>query len=281
MACGDGSSSPDAGIDAPLSAESFNGLWLMTSLTIPGEDGPLTLRRDGTPQSLRGDVVFTATGVASGSLSVRQVPLNQGVLEEDVSHLLAQVAVEPTRWLITEPEGTVAVFATTGAGGHLELAVDPTDPRHTSAGAPLKIVLDRAAPWGTTTVGAWDLVTMQLPDRTVVADACTALPEQEQWAKITMRIRFSDRLLFYREMHTSVYSDDTCTSVVSSSTSVQSGYVEHEGSTLRIWGLENGRAEYQAFTLVISGNATLTRTACLPAPACESTAPRVVVVRRG
>lgn len=253
----------------------------MTSLTLAGEGGPLTLRRDGAPNGLRADVVLTATGATSASLSVRQVLLEAGLLSDDVSHLVAQVALEPTRWRITEPEGKVAVFTATGTGDHLQLDRAATDPQHTSPDAPLQIVLDRVAPWTLTAAGRWDLVTMRLPDRTVTAGACAEVEPEQRWGKITMVIRFSDRLLFFREMTTTLYSDAQCETQLSTSTSIQVGMVEHEGTAFRMWGLENGRAEYQAFTIAFTDDrANLTRTACLPTPACTETAPLELTVRR-
>ncbi len=281
LACGDGTPSPDAGIDAPFTAEAYEGLWLMTSLTITRDGAPVTLRRDGTSQSLRADVVLAAADAANATLSVRQAPLQGGLLASDVSHLVALAALEPTRWRITEPGGKVAVFTATGNADHLQLDRAAADPQHTSPDAPLQIVLDRAPPWGTTAVGDWDLVTMQLPDRLITAGACTELEAGQRWAKVTMVIRFSDRLLFVREMTTTQYSDAQCETLVGTSTSNQVGMTEHEGTTLRMWGLENGRAEFQAFTTTFTDDrAALTRTSCLPMPACNDTAPLEVAVRR-
>lgn len=281
LACGDGTSAPDAGVDAPFTAESFEGLWLMTSLTVSSEGTPMTLRRDGTPNGLRGDVVLSAADAGNAALSVRQALLAEGVLANEASHLVAQASLEPTRWRITEPEGKVAVFTATGQGDHLQLDRAATDPQHTSPDAPLQIVLDRAAPWLTTAVGGWDLVTMRLPDRLVTAGACTELAPEQRWGKVTMVIRFTDRLLFFREMTTALYSDAQCQVQVSTATSNQVGLAEHEGTTLRIWGLENGRAEFQAFTITFTDErADLTRTACLPTPACTETAPLELTVRR-
>lgn len=281
LACGEDSPSPDAGIDAPFTSTSFEGLWLMTSLTMTPEGTPITVRRDGTPRSLRGDVVLSATGATSASLSVRQALLEGGLLTGDVMHLVAHVAMEPTRWRLTEPEGKVAVFTASGQGDHLQLDRAATDPEHTSPDAPLQIVLDRVAPWATTAVSGWDLVTMRLPDRTITAGACTEVDAGQRWGKISMVIRFSDRLLFFREMTTTLYSDATCETQLSTSTSVQVGMVEHEGAAFRMWGMENGRAEFQAFTIAFTDDrADLTRTSCLPAPACNETAPLELTVRR-
>jgi hypothetical protein len=64
--------------------------------------------------------------------------------------------------------------------------------------------------------------------------------------------------------------------------SMQWGLAEEEdGVTFRIWGYEAGQAEHQVFTIALDADvATLTRTACLPQPACEDTAPLEVVIRR-
>jgi hypothetical protein len=102
------------------------------------------------------------------------------------------------------------------------------------------------------------------------------------WARLTMTVTITDRQLFERLMTITTYTDDQCTVQDQTSSSTQTGYGEEEGgTTLRIWGWEDGTGEYQAFSMALdAGVLTLTRTACLPQPDCEQTAPLQVVMRR-
>jgi len=278
---GDDGGNPDAAIDAGPTAADFDGTWLMTSLTVATPSGPVTLGRDGTPQGVRGDVVFGATGPAAATLSVRQAILADGLLGGEVDWFTVDVALEAGRWLLTDPDDEVLVFTTEVTGDHLVLTLDPTDPRLTATDPPSRIVLDRVTPWSTTTVGAWDLVSITLPAMgTVTAGTCTAAGGGG--AKIAMVVTFSERLLFQRVMTTTVYADAQCTTQTQLQTSTQTGYAEEEGDALlRMWGYENGEGEYQRFTMARAADVvTLTRTDCLPQPACATEAPTAVVVRR-
>lgn len=280
---GDDGGGPDAGVvDAAPIAGDFAGTWVMTSMTVPVEGTLVTLLRDAEPRGLRGDAVFVATGASAGTLDVRQVVLEDGLIASEVWLTLADVTVEPGRWVVSEPAGKVTVFTTALAGDHLVLTLDPADPRTTAVDPPRTIVVDRVTPWTTTVVGAWDLVSMQLPDGTVTAGACTEVQPGSAWAVVTMDIAFSARLMFERSMTMTGYSDAACTVVTGTQTSVQTGYAEEEGGTvLRLWGREGDTREHLRFDLAVTGDAaTLTRTACRPLPACEGETPLVVNVRR-
>jgi hypothetical protein len=174
----------------------------------------------------------------------------------------------------------VIVFTMALTGDHLVLSLDPDDPRVTATDPPRAIVLDRVTPWTTTTVGDWVLVSLTNASGTITGDVCTAAGGA--WMKVHMAIAISDRQLFERVMTLTSYSDDACTTLVNTQTSTQVGYGEEAGgNVLRIWGVEADNEEYQAFALSqASGVLTLTRTACLPQPACEDEAPTSVVVRR-
>ncbi len=280
-ACGDDGGSPnDAAVDAGITATDVEGTWLMASLTLPDQGTLVTLLRDGMPQGLRGDVVVTATGAATATLRVRQAILMDGLLASDIDAFDIPVVLEPDRWILTEPEGGVMVFTMALTGDHLVLTLDPDDPRVTATDPPHAIVLDRVTPWTTTTAGEWVLVSLTNASGTIPGDVCTAAGGG--WFKVHMAITISDRQMFERVMTTTSYSDDTCTTLVNTQTSAQLGYGEEEGgNVLRIWGVEDDNEEYLAFALSqASGALTLTRTACLPQPACEDEAPTRVVVRR-
>jgi hypothetical protein len=281
-ACGGDGVTPDGPPtpDAPPTAERFAGFWLMTSIEVTTPTGSMTLERDGDP-GVRGDVVFTATGAESGTLDVRQVLLDAGLVASEIMAMGAEVALEGDTWLLTEQGGGVIVFDSALAGDHLVLTVDADDPRTTATDPPQRIELDRVPPWTTTVVGGWQLVSITLPSGTIPANTCLELAPGT-WGTVQMNILFSTRHLFMREMIQTRYSDEQCTALVDTTTSTQDGYAEEENdATLRIWGIEAGVAEYQAFTMVLAGEeATLTRTACLPQPACEDSAPLTVVVRR-
>mgnify|MGYP001300103520 CR=1 FL=1 len=287
-ACGDDGGSPDAAVDAPTDvavdappvASDYAGLWLMTSLTLATPGGPVTVVRDGTPQGVSGDALFVATGAVTATLRVRQVLLASGLLASDLQAFDAPLVVEPDRFVLTEQGGDILVFRTALTGDHLVLTPDPSDPRHTASDPPDEVVLDRVTPWSTRAVGDWDLVSMTTPEGTITAGVCTQAGSQ--WLMVTMDITFSDRLLFERVMTLRAFSDDACTTQTASEASTQVGYAEEEGGvTLRLWGDDGEEAEYLVFSMAQTGDTlTLTRTACLPTPGCEDTAPTTVVVQR-
>lgn len=282
-ACGgDDGPAVDAAVDAPaVTAADFAGLWLMTELIVDDGGSPLTLRRDGVTQALRGDAQFAATATLTGELRVRQVALAQGLPASEIMTTTSAVAIEPDRWILTEPGGGVLVFLAARTGDHLVLTHDPSDPRDTATDPPIAVTVDRVAPWSTTMVGAWDLVSITVGGTTHVAGACVELGGGA-WGTIAMAIDIDDRLMFSRVMTTRRYSDAACTSATGTATSTQLGLAEEEGGAhARIWGVEGDTREYQAFDLAIAGSdLTLTRTACLPQPTCLDTAPTAVVVRR-
>ena len=281
--CGGDDGTPvDAAIDAPaVTAADFAGLWLMTELIVDDGGSPLTLRRDGVTQALRGDAQFTATATLTGELRVRQVALAQGLPASEIMTTTSAVAIEPDRWILTEPGGGVLVFLAARTGDHLVLTHDPSDPRDTATDPPIAVTVDRVAPWSTTMVGAWDLVSITVGGDTYLAGACTPIGAGA-WGTIAMAIDIDDRLMFTRIMTTRRYSDAGCTSATGTTSSTQLGLAEEEsGLRARIWGVEGDTREYQAFDLATAGgDLTLTRTACLPQPACLDTAPTQVVVRR-
>lgn len=282
-ACGgDDGPAVDAAVDAPaVTAADFAGLWLMTELVVDDGGTPLTLRRDGVTQALRGDAAFTATGTLTGQLRVRQVALDQGLPASPIMTSANAVAIEPDRWLLTDPDGGVLVFLAARTGDHLVLTHDASDPRDTAIDPPIAVTVDRVAPWSTTMVGAWDLVSITVGGTTHVAGACIQLGA-DAWGTIAMAIDIDDRLMFTRVMTTRRYGDAGCTTATGTATSTQLGLAEEEGGAhARIWGVEGDTREYQAFDLATGGgDLTLTRTACLPQPTCLDSAPTQVVVRR-
>ncbi|MBK9036269.1 MAG: hypothetical protein IPL61_34330 [Myxococcales bacterium] len=279
---GDDGASPDAAIDAPpVTAAEYEGLWLMTELVVGDPSAPQTLRRDGVTQALRADVQFTATGPRAGQLQVRQLVLAQGVPASPVMSSDHAVAVEDDRWLLTDADASVLVLRTARTGDHLALTHDPSDPRDTATDPPISVSVDRVAPWSTVMRGGWDLVSITVGGSVMVAGACVPVAT-DVWGTIGMQIDIDARLLFSRVMTTRLFSDAACTVETSTTSSTQLGLAEEEGGLhARIWGSEGDRHEYQAFDLTLAGaDLTLTRTACLPQPACADSAPTEVVVRR-
>ena len=279
--CGGDDGTPvDAAVDASAAAE-YQGLWLLTELVFDDGGTPITVRRDGVTQALRGDAQFDATGAATGRLQVRQLLLASGLPASAVMSTTHDVVVEPGRWVLTDvASGDVTVFTTALTGDHLVLTHDAADPRDTAANPPRSVTVDRVAPWSTTMVGQWDLVSITFGGTTVIADSCYA-PMPSTWVRMTMAITIDARLGFERVMTMRIFSDDTCTTQVDTTSSTQLGMAEEEGGLhARIWGVENDRREYQAFDLSHAGSdLVLTRTACLPSPDCDTTAPTEVVVR--
>lgn len=264
-----------------VDAHDYDGTWLISSLTLAGESGPVTLTRDGAPVSIRGDAVFAATSDTAATMKVRQLVLDEGLPANDVETPAVSVAVEEGRWILTE-SGEVSVFTTELEGEHLMLMLDPEDTRNTAADPPLEIMVDRVAPWSTACVGSWDLVSMTTSAGTITGNACTRAGDR--WFKPQMMISFDSRLLFQRILIITSYADAACTDLVDMQSTMQLGYAEEEsGAALRMWGVEpaTATAEYLAFSTAVAGDTmTLTRTACLPMPSCTTSAPTTVVVTR-
>ena len=183
----------------------------MTELIVDDGGTPLTLRRDGVTQALRGDAQFPAPATLTGELRVRQVALAQGLPASEIMTTTSAVAIEPDRWILTEPGGGVLVFLAARTGDHLVLTHDPSDPRDTATDPPIAVTVDRVAPWSTTMVGAWDLVSITVGGTTHVAGACVELGGGA-WGTIAMAIDIDDRLMFSRVMTSRRYSDAACTS---------------------------------------------------------------------
>jgi hypothetical protein len=266
--------------DDGVRAADFDGLWLMTSMTLPTDDGTITVSRDGTPQGLRGDAVFTATDGEHAALAVRQVLLQDGLIASEVQAMDLAVLVEEDRWVLTDDDDEVTVFTTALDDDHLVLTPDADDPRHTAGSPPSEVVLDRAEPWSTRLVGDWELVSMELPSGEIVADTCFEI-QPDLWVTVSMDIAIDERQLFERLMTLTRWTDAACTLGAQQQESLQVGYGEDDGVTLRMWATEEGSSEYQAFTISGAGDElTLSRTDCLPLPACEDEAPLEVVVHR-
>ncbi|HVV84870.1 MAG TPA: hypothetical protein VHE35_17520 [Kofleriaceae bacterium] len=267
--------------DEGNTADEYDGTWVIASMTMPGEQGPVTVTRDGSPSSLRGDVVFTATGDSTAAMHVRQIPLEDGVPVAAVSSDDLTVAIEGGRWILTDDTGAVSVFTIEHDGDHLTLTLDPDDARNTAEQPPQQVHVMRVPPWTTYSAGAWDLLWMSMPAQgMMVANTCVEVVTGERWSRLQMMIDFDPHLVFRRTMTTGVYSDGACSQLVGMTQSVQTGLAEEEGGTLlRLWGYENGVGEHLAFTMARAGHAlTLTRTACLPMPGCDASTPTEVVV---
>lgn len=284
LACGDDTVVIDApiAVDAPPTSADFEGMWLITELVVDDAGTVRTLRRDGVPQALRGDVMFTPTAPLTATLDVREALLTDGLLTAAVFHDVDAVALEPDRWVLTTGNGEIAVFTTARSGERMVLTHDAADPRDNATNPPRSITIERVTSWTTSTVGAWDLVSITIGGQTIVAGACTPTAIPELWLRMTMQIDITPRHLFTRVMTTRRYADSNCTQLTNEQSSTQAGFGEEvDLAGLRMWGLEGQRSEFQAFSLAAAGNQlTLTRTACLPSPACLDTAPTQVVVRR-
>lgn len=265
--------------DDGATAEDYAGTWLITSMTVPDTFGTVTVTRDGSPMSLRGDVVFAPTGDTTAAMHVRQIALEDGVPTGGPMSAAMTVEVEDGRWIVTEDSGQVTVFTTAlHAGEHLVLTADPADPRHTAEEPPLEVVAMKAPAWGSATVGVWDLVMMETPGEDMIANMCTELSPGQQWGKAQMMIVIDGHLIFERWLTVARYADPMCSELVSMAQSPQRGLAEEEDGVLRLWAYEGERGEYLSFAIAQEQVMTLTRTGCLPMPGCAEEAPTTVVV---
>ena len=213
-------------------------------------------------------------------MDLRLAVLDGGLLAGPFLTQVHDLVVEDDRWVLSTDEETV-VFATALDGPRLVLSFDADDPRNAGGNPPLEVVLDRVTPWPDVLVGHWELISLTLPSQMVVAGVCTEIQAGSRWAKIAQDIVFDARLVFEQTTTVDVYDDDACTSRLATQTSGQVGMAEADDvEHLRLWTIDDADvAGFQAFTMeVADGAATLTLTACLPAPACEDTAPTEVRV---
>lgn len=260
--------------------DEYAGTWLMTSITMPDQFGTVTVTRDGAPNSLRGDAVFVPTGDTAAGLHVRQMGLGDGVPVTGVMSQEIAVAIEGDTWVLTDEDGKVTVFtAMLHEGQHLMLTL-ADDPRITAEQPPLEVQLMRATPWGASTVGTWDLTSMTIPTiGTMPAGACMEIMPGN-YAKLELTMVMDEHLVFQRSMTMTAYGDSACTQMISATHSAQTGLAEEEGAVLRLWGTDGEAGEHLTFALATAGSQlTLTRTSCLPTPACNS-APTTVIVHR-
>jgi hypothetical protein len=267
-----------------VDARDYDGTWLLTSMTIPTEAGETTLTREGTPTSVRGDVVIAATGDTSAAMHVRQIGLELGVPATEVMSQDMAVEVEEGRWVLTEDGGQVTVFAVALHGDeHLVLTYDPEDSRNTAENPPREVQAMRATPWGRSLVGTWDAVSMQVGTTSMQMNTCTAIGDR--WYQVQASLTVDEWLVSERTLTAALYSDAGCTQVMDSNQFVQTGLAEEEGPVLRTWSIEVGGDEptplHEAYTVGLADSTlTLTRTGCLPMPSCESDGPSVVVAVR-
>lgn len=269
--------------DDGTSAEDYAGTWLITSLTTPAEVGTTTLTRDGSPRSVRGDIVITPTADTEATMHVRMIPLVDGVpVEGPLSQTMA-LAIEDDAWILTEDNGAVTVFmAMRHDDGALMLTADLTDPRTTAEDPPLEVMAMPAPAWTTASVGTWDLLWLVNASGTMLANECTEVVPGQRWAKAQMMLSFDEHLVYQRTMTMAGYGDATCTRLVSMEQSRATGLAEEEGgTTLRMWGIDEGAEVGEALTFTLAGEEhvlTLTRTACAPMPGCLEGAPSTVIV---
>jgi len=265
-----------------INARDYDGLWLIMSMTVNDNGSPLTVTRDGTSQAVRGDVLWTGTGDTAATMQARQTLLVDGLMAGPVYQTDLTGLVEADRWVLTDEGGEVTVFTLAQDGDHMDLTLDPTDPRMTAVDPPTAISLHRVTPWSSTSVGDWDLVSITVGGQTLAADTCIEVQTGLVWGKITMVISIDDRLVFTRTMTSTAYSDANCTVQANQQVSVQAGYGEEEtDTTLRMWAYENGNAQFLEFSMAIAADVlTLTRTSCLPLPGCTDGTPTEVIVQR-
>lgn len=275
----------------PPTASDFDGLWLITARTRPAADGALvTETRDGAPRAIRGDAQFTSRGGAAGTWHVRLLVLDDGVLAPPDDALVSApapisyaIAVEPDRWVMTDPAGSIAVYATELDGDRLTLTWDAGDPRGTATAPPTSWVFDRVPPWSPALIGTWRIVSLEYPDRTLLTDTCI-----DQF-KMTMQWTFDPRLVLDATRALFYYWDDIwpmpvpvppCTVLVDELRGSLHGLAEQDGATLRLWTFPGpwGRSTYGwrgadalVFDVQREGDlATLRMTECLPLPHCNA-----------
>jgi len=280
--CGDNLARPPAAGD-------FDGLWLITARTRPAEGGALvTETRDGAPRAIRGDALFTSRGDAAGTWHIRLLVLDDGVLAPSDAALVSApapiayaITVEPDRWVMADPAGEIAVYATELDGDRLTLTWDVRDPRGTATAPPTSWIFDRAPPWSPALIGTWNAVSLEYPDRTLLTDTCI-----DQF-KMTMGWTFDPRLVIDATRALLYYWDDVwpipvppCTVLVDELRGGLHGLAEQDGRELRLWtfpgewdrntGAQRG-ANALVFDVQREGDlATLTLTGCLPLPHCNA-----------
>jgi len=264
-------------------ADELAGMWLMESFTGNDMGTPVTLTRDGTPDSVRGDLLATATGDNTVSWTVRLNALRDGLLVNTPPIDTQTVVLEDGKMVVTDSQSYVSVFDYTITGDTLQVDFDAADPRTTATNPPSAATLTRVDPWGTQSVGAWDILSLTSAGGTVTPDTCQQV-QPALWATNVMTVDISERHMFQRTATIQSYLDDACTQADQQYVDVQLGMAEESGTRLRLWTFSPqapDRSEYYEFTMAPSGNElTLTRDTCLPTPTCTDSGPIEVVIRR-
>ena len=186
--------------------------------------------------------------------------------------------LEGRLWVITEGS-SVTVFNSTLAGNTLTLTYDATDARNTETDVPSQMVLTRATPWSTETVGDWDMISMRVPVQPLLIETgeCIFLDTSFQnWGKLYVPISISDRHIMYREQRGDYFTGSNCflgtPVVVDELIDTGIGIIEEEGGVARYWewrtDIYAGGGATNAYTMEFDvskdgDEMTFTRTSCI------------------
>ena len=263
--------------DGGTTTADMEGMWLIDSFAVMENGVPVTLTRDGSPRALRADLVLTPTGDTTATWTLRLTDLQDGLLVRPVTVDTHTITLEESKLIVVDNLAAVTVFDYAFSGDKLDLTWDESDARNTSDNPPTAVALARVAPWGTSSVGSWDILSITTTSGTTTPDTCQEVTPGQLWATNTMTVVISERHLFERTAQFQTYLDAACTVAYQALTDVQGGMAEEAGSTLRIWtfSAQNPQAsEYLDFTMTISGDdMTLTRNSCLPTATCVDNSP--------
>jgi hypothetical protein len=106
---------------------------------------------------VRGDVVFTPVTESTGTVSIRQVLLENNVPQGPLISREDEVVLEVGQWVLTEETGDVSVYTVVLDGDDLSLTWNPSDPSNmTTEPPPEEILAVRAPAWPVMTVGTWE-----------------------------------------------------------------------------------------------------------------------------
>ena len=277
----------DAPLDAPASALPEGLFEVVEVRSFEDESGSLelTLRRDGSPMSVRGRIELVATGEMTRDMHIVIAALSDGLLDADdpvTVETLGLTFDDPTRAVVQVDTDRFQVFEVSTEGGQLSLIRDPDDPRDTLPidDGPSAIVLRPIA--RPSIVGDYQLLEYTDAETAEVVDTTSCFVEETGSSSFDMVFGVDERgALTITETRTT-YSDDACMTSTDTEIGGPIGLAEEEAGVWRMWMVIPGDAPsamHLEFSFEGDETLTLTRTACLPSPDCDDDGPSAAVIR--
>ncbi len=303
-ACGDDDGALDAGADSAVDATEFDGALdastdaeenvviaeglyeIVEVRSFEDEGGTLerTLRRDTTPMAIRGRIGLSATSTGTYDMNIVIAMLDDGLLEagDPVTVETFALTLEGSTAVAEIDTDRFQVFDVEVEGDELRMNRNADDPRDNLPldEGPSAIVMRAIA--DASIQGTFDLVEFTDAETGEVVDSSTCFPEDAGSSRFSIEFTMDPRGSLTIQETTTQFSDAECMTETGSEMRTPVGLVEDEGSTLRLWSVADDAESsmFLEFSYTFDDDLVLTRTACAPAPECETDGPSQVVLRQ-